>query len=103
MFRHITNGDTAELVINEVINKETLERAEELMQYFKGHQFVLLKVYNFVDVGLDIVFFNPIQFEQKRGNRFHRHVFFTQMQFRLMLALIFCVNILLWVVNIELL
>ena len=103
MFRHITNGDTAELVINEVINKETLERAEELMQYFKGHQFVLLKVYNFVDVGLDIVFFNPIQFEQKRGNRFHRHVFFTQMQFCLMLALIFCVNILLWVVNIELL
>ena len=68
MFRHITNGDTAELVINEVINKETLERAEELMQYFKGHQFVLLKV----DAGLDIVFFNPIQFEQKRGNRFHR-------------------------------
>ena len=68
MFRHITNGDTAELVINEVINKETLERAEELMQYFKGHQFVLLKV----DAGLDIVFFNSIQFEQKRGNRFHR-------------------------------
>ena len=99
MFRHITNGDTAELVINEVINKETLERAEELMQYFKGHQFVLLKV----DAGLDIVFFNPIQFEQKRGNRFHFDVFFTQMQFRLMFALIFCVNILLWVVNIELL
>ena len=91
MFRHITNGDTAELVINEVINKETLERAEELMQYFKGHQFVLRKV----DAGLDIVFFNPIQFEQKRGNRFHRDVFFTQMQFRLMFALIFCVNILL--------
>ena len=61
-FRHITNGDTAELVINEVVNKETLERAEELMQYFKGHKFVLLKVYNFIDAELDIIFFNPIWF-----------------------------------------
>ena len=61
-FRHITNGDSAELVINEGINKETLERAEELMQYFKGHKFVLLKVYNFIDAGLDIIFFKPIWF-----------------------------------------
>ena len=66
-FRHITNGDTAELVINEVRNEETLERAEELMQYFKGHKFVLVKVYNFIDAGLDITFFNPIRFEQRRG------------------------------------
>ena len=66
-FRHITNGDTAELVINEVIKKETLERAEQLMQYFKGHKFVLLKVYNFIDAGLDIIFFNPIRYEQSRG------------------------------------
>ena len=62
-FRHIVNGDTAELVINEVINKEILERAEELKQYFKGHKFVLLKVCNFIDAGLDIIFFNPIRFE----------------------------------------
>ena len=54
-------------MINEVINKETLERAEELMQYFKGHKFVLLKVYNFIDTGLDIIFFNPIRFEQRKG------------------------------------
>ena len=27
--RHITNGDTGELVINEVINKETLEREQK--------------------------------------------------------------------------
>ena len=67
-FRHITNGDTAELVINEVINKETLERAEELMLYFKGHIFVLLKVYNFVDAGLDIIFSNSIWFEQRKGD-----------------------------------
>ena len=66
-FRHITNGDTAELVINEVRNEETLERAEELMQYFKGHKFVLVKVYNFIDAGLDITFFNPIRFELRRG------------------------------------
>ena len=66
-FRHITSGETAELVINDVINKETLERAEELMQYFKGHKFVLLKVYNFTDAGLDIMFFNPIRFEQRSG------------------------------------
>ena len=66
-FRHITNGDTAELVINEVVNEETLERAEELMQYFKGHKFVLLKLYNFIDAGLDITFFNRIRFEQRRG------------------------------------
>ena len=66
-FRHIISGETAELVINEVINKETLERAEELMQYFKGHKFVLLKVYNFIDAGLDIMFFNPIRFEQRSG------------------------------------
>ena len=46
---HITNGDTAELVMNEVINKETMERAEDVMQYFKGHKFVFLKVYNIVD------------------------------------------------------
>ena len=59
-FRHITNGDVAELGVNEVINNETLERAEVLMQYLKGHKFLLLKVYNFVDVGLGIVFFNPI-------------------------------------------
>ena len=52
---HITNGDTAELVMNEVINKETMERAEEVMQYFKGHKFVFLKVYNIVDARLDIV------------------------------------------------
>ena len=32
----LQNGDTAELVINEVINKDTLERAEKFMQYFKG-------------------------------------------------------------------
>ena len=62
-FRHITNGDTAELVIN----KETLERTEELMQYFKGPKFVLLKVYNFINTGLDIIFFNPIRFEQRKG------------------------------------
>ena len=61
-FRHITNWDATELVINEVISKETLERAEERMQYFKGHTFVLLKVYNFVDTGLGFFFFNPIQF-----------------------------------------
>ena len=67
-FRHIISGETAELVINEVINKETLERAEELMQYFKGHKFVLLKVYNFIDAGLDIMFFNPIRFEQRSGD-----------------------------------
>ena len=66
-FRHITSGETAELVINDVINKETLERAEELMQYIKGHKFVLLKVYNFIDAGLDIMFFNPIRFEQRSG------------------------------------
>ena len=48
-------GDTAELVMNEVINKETMERAEEVMQYFKGHKFVFLKVYNIVDARLDIV------------------------------------------------
>ena len=66
-FRHITSGETAELVINDVINKETLERAEELMQYFKGHKFVLLKVYNFIDAGLNIMFFNPIRFEQRSG------------------------------------
>ena len=66
-FRHIANRDTAELVINEVINKETLERAEKLMQHFKGHKFVLLKVYNFNDAGLGIIFFNPIWFEQRRG------------------------------------
>ena len=66
-FRHITSGETAELVINNVINKETLERAEELMQYIKGHKFVLLKVYNFIDAGLDIMFFNPIRFEQRSG------------------------------------
>ena len=66
-FRHIANGDTAELVINEVINKEILERAEELTQYFKGHKFVLLKVYNFNDAGLGIIFFKPIWFEQRRG------------------------------------
>ena len=66
-FRHITNTDTTELVINEVINKETLGRAEELMQYFKGLKFVLLKVYNFIDAGMDITFFNSIRFEQKRG------------------------------------
>ena len=65
-FRQITNGNTGELVINEVINKESLERAEELMQYFKGHIFVLLNVSNFVDAGLGITFFNPIQFEQRR-------------------------------------
>ena len=53
-------------MINEVINKETLERAEELMQYFKGHKFVLLKVYNFIDAGLDIIFFKPIWFYQRR-------------------------------------
>ena len=69
-FRHITNGDTAELVINEVINKETLERAEEFMQYFKGHKFVLLKVYNFIDAGLDIIFFNPIKFNSVQVNSF---------------------------------
>ena len=66
-FRHISNGDTAELLINNVIHKETLERAEELIQYFKGHKFVLLKVHNFVDTELGIVFLNPIQFEQRRG------------------------------------
>ena len=65
-FRHITNGNTGELMVNEVIKKETLDRAEEHMQYFKGHIFVLLNVYNFVDAGLGIAFFNPIQFEQRR-------------------------------------
>ena len=54
-------------MINEVINEETLERAEELMQYFKGHKFVLVKIYNFIDAGLDITFFNPIRFELRRG------------------------------------
>ena len=63
---HITNRVTADLVINEVINNETLERTEKLLQYFKGHKFVLLKVYNFVDARLDIVFFNPIRLEQRR-------------------------------------
>ena len=65
-FRHITNGNTCELIVNEVLKKETLDRAEELMQYFKGHIFVLLNVYNFVDAGLGIAFFNSIQFEQRR-------------------------------------
>ena len=53
-------------MVNEVLKKETLDRAEELMQYFKGHIFVLLNVYNFVDAGLGIAFFNSIQFEQRR-------------------------------------
>ena len=63
-------------MINEAINKETLERAEESMQYFKGHKFVLLKVYNIIDTGLDIIFFNPIWFEQRKGSRFHRNGIF---------------------------
>ena len=92
-FRYITNGDTAELVTNEVINKETLGRVEEFMQYFKGHKFVLLKVYNFIEAGLDNIF--PIRFEQRRVEvDSNGKVFFTQMQFHLRFALIFCVDIL---------
>ena len=56
----ITSGDTAELLTNDGINKETLERAEEVMQYFKGHKFVLLKLQNFVETGLDILFLNAL-------------------------------------------
>ena len=65
-----------------MISKETLERAEERMQYFKGHTFVLLKVYNFVDTGLGFFFFNPIQFFSSSregggggggGEKIHRH------------------------------
>ena len=92
MFSHITNGDTAELVINEVINKETLQRAEELMQYCKGHKFVLLKVYKFVDVWLDIAFLTLFGSEEKGGVDATGTVFFTQMQFCSRFALIFCVN-----------
>ena len=33
------------------------------MQFFRGRKFVLPKVYNSIDAGLDIIFFNPIQFE----------------------------------------
>ena len=46
--------------------KETLERAEELMQYFKGHKF---KVCNVVDSGFGIALLSPIQFEQRRGEQ----------------------------------
>ena len=44
-------------MINDVISKETLERAEEVMQYFKGQKF---KVCNVVDSGLGIALLSPI-------------------------------------------
>ena len=56
----------------QLINKETLERAEELMQYFKRQKFVLLKVYNFADAGLDIVSLTLFSSSRERVTRFHQ-------------------------------
>ena len=66
---YITNGDTTELVMKEVIKKKTMERAQEHMQYFKGYKFVLLKVCNIADAWMDIVFFNHIRFEKRRDEQ----------------------------------
>ena len=52
--------EITELLTNDVVNKETLERGEEVMEYFKERKFVLLKLQNFADTGLDIVFLNAL-------------------------------------------
>ena len=67
-----TNRDTVELVINEVINKETLEKAEELMSISKGTDFFYRRYITLLALGWTSFFLTLLSSSRERGSILYR-------------------------------